>query len=365
LLSVSHRRPARQLALLSMLSIPLALAAVMPTAAAQDVPPAKAEGSEAATEKEMKAYTDQIPGTEVKFDLLPIVGGTFVMGSPAGEADRAEDEGPQHEVKVSPFWMGKYEVTWNEYDVWSFNLDIQSRKINKIEPSALDKLSDIVTRPTKPYTDMTFDMGHDNFPAICMTHLAAATYCKWLSAKTGRYYRLPTEAEWEYACRAGTKTAYSFGDDKAKLKEYAWNYDNSGDKYHKVGQKKPNPWGLYDMHGNVCEWVQDQYVPDFFAQFAGKPAVVNPLSVPKKEYPMAVKGGSWDDDAEKLRSAARRGSEPDWKIQDPQIPKSIWYFTDARFVGFRVVRPLEAPAGWREKLLKEMEEAKKNAPARN
>ena len=190
---------------------------------------------------------------------------------------------------------------------------------------------------------MTFGMGKEGYPAVCMTQFAAKMYCKWLSAKTGRYYRLPTEAEWEYACRAGTTTAYSFGDDPEKLGDYAWFADNSDEKYHKVGKKKPNPWGLYDMHGNVAEWCLDQYVADRYKQLAGK-AADNPVVPVTKEYPQVVRGGAWTDEAPLLRSAARRGSSKDWKAQDPQIPQSIWYHTDANFVGFRVVRPLRIPS---------------------
>jgi formylglycine-generating enzyme required for sulfatase activity len=189
---------------------------------------------------------------------------------------------------------------------------------------------------------MSFGMGKGDTPAICMTQHAARTFCKWLSAKTGRYYRLPTEAEWEYACRAGTTTAYSFGDDVEKLDEYAWYFDNSGAQYQKVGQKKPNPWGLHDMHGNVAEWVLDQYREDGYVGRSG--LVKNPLVVPETLYPRVVRGGSWDDDPDRLRSAARVASESTWKDQDPQIPRSIWYHTDAIGVGFRVVRPLVEPS---------------------
>ena len=287
----------------------------------------------------MKPYTEEVTGIDVKFDMVPIPGGEYLMGSPKSEADRNEDEGPQVKVKIEPFWMGKYEVTWDEYDVWSFRLDIQRRKIAGTNPTDRDKLSDAVTRPTPPYTDMTFGMGHDGYPAICMTQHAAKMYCRWLSEKTGHYYRLPTEAEWEYACRAGTSTAYSFGDDADALDDYGWFYDNSDEQYHKVGEKKPNPWGLYDMHGNVSEWVLDRYDADWYAKGAGK----SPLNVTTDMYPRIVRGGSWDDDPDGLRSAARYASDPEWKFQDPQIPKSIWYHTDALHVGFRVIRPLNPP----------------------
>ena len=307
--------------------------------------------ADAASATEMRPYTEHIPGTDVSFEMVPIPGGTFLMGSPETEANRSEDEGPQHRVKIDPFWMGKFEVTWDEYEIWNFSLDVQRRQLRGIEPTERDKLADAVTRPTKPYTDMTFGMGKEGYPAICMTQLAAKKYCEWLSAKTGRFYRLPTEAEWEYACRAGTTTAYSFGDDPGRLDEFAWYYDNSDGQYQKVGQKKPNPWGLHDMHGNVAEWCLDQYDPAFYAKCAEQPLTDNPLRRPSRLYPRVVRGGSWDDDPELLRSAARRGSTPDWKMQDPQIPQSIWYHTDAIFVGFRVVRPLvEPPAEVKQQL---------------
>jgi formylglycine-generating enzyme required for sulfatase activity len=307
-------------------------------------------------EASMKPYKEMVPGTESAFELVPIPAGKYLMGASKAEfarfhkdkdkdkdKDAVYDEGPQHEIAIEPFWMGKYEVTWDEYELWSMGLDSQRRAITKAKGTSRDDLADAIARPTKPYTDMSFGMGKEGYPAICMTQIAAQSYCKWLSAKTGRYYRIPTEAEWEYACRAGTKTAYSFGDDPAKLGDYAWYFDNSGDKYHKIGQKKPNPWGLYDMHGNVAEWTLDQYVPDFYKQFAGK-TTSNPWARPTTEYPRVVRGGSWDDDAAGLRSAARRGSNKDWKMQDPQIPQSIWYLTDANFVGFRVIRPLRVPS---------------------
>jgi formylglycine-generating enzyme required for sulfatase activity len=279
----------------------------------------------------------------VKFDMVAIKGGTFMMGSPPSEKGRKEDEGPQAQVAVEPFWMGKCEVTWDEYEGWAYELDKMRRKVKQIVPTEWDKLADLIAYPTKPYSDMTFGMGKDRRPAVCMTQYAAQMYCKWLCAKTGRYYRLPTEAEWEYACRAGTTTAYSFGDSPSKLKDYAVYAENSDDKYAKVATKKPNPWGLYDMHGNVAEWVLDQYVPDAYKKANGNPRK-NPWIKPTTEYPCVVRGGCWDDDEPAaLRSAARRASNKEWKQQDPQIPQSIWYMTDAQFVGFRVVRPLRMP----------------------
>jgi formylglycine-generating enzyme required for sulfatase activity len=288
------------------------------------------------------AYTQEITTSDISFDMLPVKGGTFIMGSPADDLGRSKEEHLAHNVQVSDFWMGKYELTWDEYELWMINLDKDNREYKKLETTQEDKLADGVTKPTAPYTDMTFGMGKSGYPAICMTQLSAKMYCMWLSARTGQFYRLPTEAEWEYACKAGTDTAYSFGDDKSELTKHSWHLGNSRFKYQKVGQKPANPWGLHDMHGNVWEWVLDQYAPP--ADKAPTKLMVNPLVAPNTLYPRLVKGGSWDDGSTKHRSAARLGSNLAWKQQDPQLPQSVWYHTDAIFVGFRLVRPREIPS---------------------
>ncbi len=287
-------------------------------------------------------YEEVIPASGVEFQMVAIPGGDFLMGSPPGEAGRADNEGPQVPVKIATFWMGKYEVTWNEYEPFmTTKAERLKDGTRKDYDPTIHGVVDAVSCPTPPYMEMSFGMGQDGFPAISMTQHAANKYCQWLSAQTGHFYRLPTEAEWEYACRAGTTTAYSFGDDPALLEEYAWFYDNSNEKYQKVGQKKPNPWGLYDMHGNVLEWTADQFKDDYFQQI--QLSAANPFVRPTSIYPRSVRGGSWDDDPEQLRSAFRRGSEKDWKQQDPQLPKSLWYHTDAQWLGFRILRPLNIP----------------------
>jgi formylglycine-generating enzyme required for sulfatase activity len=291
----------------------------------------------------LEKYVETIPGTDLKFEMLPIPGGTFLMGSPADEAKRRPDEGPQVSVSIAPFWMAKCEVTWDEFDEYAFSYDIKRKQREKVDLSkqpATETAADAVTRSTKPYADMTFGFGHKDQPAICMTHHAAMEYCRWLSAKTGKTYRLPTEAEWEYACRAGTTTPYSFED--GEIGDYAWSVDNA-EKPMPIGKKKPNSWGLHDMHGNVSEWCIDFYKPDAYAEFAklGTPAK-GPVILPTpKEYAYVARGGSWDDDADKLRSASRIVSNLEWSVQDPQRPQSIWWHTDATFVGFRVVRALD------------------------
>jgi formylglycine-generating enzyme required for sulfatase activity len=285
-----------------------------------------------------KAYTDTIPGSPVKFDMLPIPGGTYQMGSPEGEKGRNADEGPQHPVTIRPFWMGKCEVTWDEFDLfWRARPGGKEDKEPENPPNA-----DAVTRPTPPYADETFQHGREGHPVLCISHHTAMQYCRWLSLKTGKVYRLPTEAEWEYAARAGTKTAYFFGDDPEKLGDYAWFAGNSDEKTHDVGTKKPNPWGLHDMYGNVMEWCVDHYQKDYYATFPLDKPTLGPVLLPTdRRFPHVARGGSWADEAPRCRSAARRASELSWMKQDPQRPRSIWWLTDADFVGFRVVRAVE------------------------
>ncbi|SDD90068.1 formylglycine-generating enzyme family protein [Pedobacter soli] len=280
------------------------------------------------------SYTQLINGTKLKFDMQAIPAGKFKMGSKTGKPD----EQPVHEVKLDAFWIGKHEVTWDIFEPFLYR-DYEKKASEGAIPAEVDA----VTRPTKPYLDMTFGMGKEHQPAVAMTQYNAIQFCKWLYVRTGVFYRLPTEAEWEYACKASSETTYSYGNDAAKLGDYAWYKDNSDNKTHQVGLKKPNAWGLFDMHGNVSEWTYDQYIADFYAKSAGKIAE-NPVAAPEKLYPNAVRGGSYDETADNLTSTARLASNPTWKQLDPQIPKSNWWFPEAPFVGMRLVRPVKTPS---------------------
>jgi len=286
-------------------------------------------------------YNQYILDNNLNLEMRPIVGGQFLMGSPVNENNRLADEGPVHKVEVDSFWMAKYETTWDLYNLFtSRSLDNLQPKFNSNNEVNIDV--DAVSGATTPYVEMSFGMGTDGFPAISMTQLAAKKFCQWLSAITGNFYRLPTEAEWEYACRAGSQSSYFFGDDINELSDYAWFKDNSGNKYQKVGLKLPNNWGLYDMHGNVSEWTLDAYSSTTYLKSLQNLSK-NPYTKPLKLYPRVVRGGSWKNSHYRLRSASRQASSKQWKKQDPQIPRSKWWHTDAQFVGFRVVRPYLTP----------------------
>jgi formylglycine-generating enzyme required for sulfatase activity len=240
--------------------------------------------------------------------------------------------------------MARYETSWDQYDPFMISKRPRNKDGTLLYPQHLKDPTpaDFVSSPTSPYTEMDFNMGYEGFPAICMTHHAANKFCEWLSFQTGHFYRLPTEAEWEYACRAGTTGSYSCP--TTELEQFAvLDPKQIRVGYEKIGAKRPNPWGLHDMHGNVMEWCLDQYRRNAYSQWEGNP-VVDPRTRPKTRYPRVARGGSWYDPEEELRSARRIPSSPDWQTQDPELPKSLWYLTDAHWLGFRVVRPLAVPS---------------------
>jgi formylglycine-generating enzyme required for sulfatase activity len=288
------------------------------------------EKGRAAAAAQPASYKVTIPNTTVTYGMAPIPAGEFLMGS--ARADAARDEQPQHTVRLDAFWMQTHEVTWDSYLMFMFA--DQAR-----ETGRPDAIVDALSRPTAPHLEMSFGRGNQGFPAISMTQHAANKYAEWLSAKTGEYYRLPTEAEWEYACRAGSAT----GVPATQLGDYAWFLTNSPTAnfsrgtYHAVGTRKPNAWGLYDMLGNVMEWTLDQYTPYSSAE------AVNPWVRSTASYPHAVRGGSWNDEAAKVTCTARVASDASWKRLDPQLPKSVWYMTNAQWLGFRLVRPAKLP----------------------
>lgn len=277
-------------------------------------------------------YSQTIPGTAVSFKMVAVPAGTFNMGAVMNDSKGEADEKPAHKVELSAFWIGAHEVTHDEY--FQFFNDINFSQNIK---------TDAVTRPSSPYIDMTLGMGKEGgYPANSMQQYGALMYCKWLYHKTGLFYRLPTEAEWEYACRAGSAEVYPHGKDAAKLVDYAWYKANSNNKYQKVGLKKPNAWGIYDMLGNVSEWVLDQYDETFYQSETA--TAKDALRVPDARNPRLVRGGNYADDANGLRPSDRRPADPVWNRRDPQIPKSRWWNADAPFVGFRLVRPAKQPA---------------------
>ncbi|MDX8404022.1 MAG: formylglycine-generating enzyme family protein [Mariprofundaceae bacterium] len=258
--------------------------------------------------------------------------GKFIMGSPEHEVDRYNDE-QQHEIEIKKgFWMGQYEVTFNQYDAF-------------IKATRRAKARDLS------------NWGRGSRPVIYVKWFYANEFAKWLSKNTGHTYRLPTEAEWEYAARAGTTTAFSFGDhiggmnnhsffkklldsgkantdaQKALMDEYAWYGENAGQQTHPVGKKKPNPWGLYDMHGNVWEWTCSVYhesyngseqvcVEDDATTTKVRRKVADKVGA-RSNKKRSVRGGAWSFYGKGMRSADRRFFSPVMRLP---------------YVGFRLVR---------------------------
>jgi len=213
-----------------------------------------------------KEWVLSVGNFRMEFVLIPA--GSFLMGSPDETGDG--DEYPRHDVVISqPFYLGKYEVTQEQWE------EVMGSNPSRFRGAKLPV-------ETVSWKD-------------CQVFLAK------LAAKTGRKFALPTEAQWEYACRAGTTTFWSFGDTNAAVDEFAWGKSNSGGQSHPVGGKKPNPWGLYDMHGNVSEWCADRYAKHTYSNGV----VVDPVGPTVQEGSAVCRGGAWGDDPDLQRSAYR------------------------------------------------------------
>jgi formylglycine-generating enzyme required for sulfatase activity len=240
-----------------------------------------------AQSSDMAPYVETIPGTLVSFEMMPVPAGTVQMDTPAGART----------VEVGAFWIAKTEVTWDLYDVFVYGLD----------RVAAGDGADAVSRPTKPYVLPGEQFGHEGMPALGMTFHAAHEFARWLSARTGHSYRVPTEAEWEHACRLGLT-------ESAAGAPRAWHAGNAGDRTHAAGTSAPDARGVHDLLGNVAEWVRG-----FDAD-------------------SVVKGGAFEDAPEAVTCGVRRRQTSAWNATDPQLPKSRWWLPDAPFVGLRLVR---------------------------
>jgi formylglycine-generating enzyme required for sulfatase activity len=257
------------------------LLALPPAALAQDKPAPK-------------TASDTVPTTTVPLELVQL---------PAGKLTLKDKDGKETTYQIKPLWMSKTEITWDHYYPFSESRDLT--------PDQVAKKFDAENRPSRPYAVPHGEWGPEGYPANRIHELAAKKFCAWLSKKTGKKYRLPTEAEWEYACRAG---GAPYAPPRDLLKEVAWYVSNSQDHVHAVAKKKPNAWGFYDMFGNVGEWVTG---PDGLC---------------------VVKGGSYQDEAGDVNSSARQPYNPDWQRDDAYDPKGKAWLSNGAHIGFRVVR---------------------------
>jgi formylglycine-generating enzyme required for sulfatase activity len=259
------------------------------------------------------------------------------MGSPKNEVGSEDDERPPHKVRVAPFYLCATETTLELFQAY-YEETMDAARSHASAAHNRDNV-DAITGPTPVYGDLTMGYGKMH-PAMGMTWHNATTFCKWLSRKTGRQYRLPTEAEWEYACRVGTTEVFCCGNDPDRLADFAWHKANSDGETHEVGKKKPNAWGLYDMSGNVREWVRDFYSAEAYKNSVNKGPTVDPEG-PTIGKVHVARGGSYNSSIEELRCAARAFEEKWWRSGDPQIPKSKWWLPQMDFIGFRIARSIE------------------------
>jgi len=235
---------------------------------------------------------DSIPGTLVRFELVPV---------PAGRVRVPGPDGALAEVEVKPFLIGRTELTWDAYDPFAFGPGSGGARGS----------AEAVSRPSRPYGAPDYGFGHAGYPAISVARNAAEAYCRWLSEKTGRRYRLPTEAEWAHAAKlAASATPMT----PARLAALAWHRGNSASRSHPVAAKRADALGLHDLFGNAAEWVTSA------------------------DGRLVTRGGSWRDRADSVGPNVRHVQDDSWNERDPQIPKSPWWLSDGPFVGFRLVR---------------------------
>lgn len=317
---------------------------------------------------EFRNFKEFIPDSPVSFNMIAIPGGTFKMGSPVDEAFRKENEGPVREVEITPFFMAEIEVTWNEYLAFYAQTAKEGRSTDT-EGLRNTKTSetDAISGATPPYGQPDQGWGMGMRPAISFSFHAAETYCKWLSSVTGKSYRLPTEAEWEYSCRAGTTGPYFFGGDPRKFEKtgimaklskndtavinsYVIFKGNSPAKTQTPERVMSNPFGLKNMGGNVAEFCSDWYQADTYSKYPE--GIVKDPKGPDEGTEHVIRGGSFLSTADDLRSASRDYTRTvSWLQTDPQIPKSIWWYSDCFHVGFRVVCEFDEKTGNSEKIV--------------
>lgn len=307
----------------------------------------------------LEDFTETIPGTTISFNMKAIPGGSFKIGSPEDEQFREADEGPQKTVNISPFFMAEIEVTWDEYLAF-YSATAAEGRTTDTEGSRTNNDVDAITGPTPPYGQPDQNWGLGRRPAITMSYHSAETYCKWLSKVTGKTYRLPTEAEWEYAARGGTQTPYFFEGDPKDFKEkgfpgnlfgqssdlineYVIYEKNSGLKTGLPGDVEANPFGLKNMLGNAAEYCLDWYADDAYSNL--QDGVTDPRG-PASGEERVIRGGTFKSSAGEVRSAARDHTQSKaWMKTDPQIPKSIWWLSDCNFMSFRVVCEFDEKTG--------------------
>jgi len=306
-----------------------------------------------------KDFTETIPNTTVSINMKAIPGGSFKIGSPENEPLRKPDEGPQKEVKISPFFMAEIEVSWEVYMAFYSATAAEGRSTDTEGTRTMADV-DAISGPTPPYGQPDQNWGLGDRPAITMSYHSAETFCKWLTKVTGKTYRLPTEAEWEYAARGGKETPFFFpgdvkdfaekgffgklfGKESDSINSYVIYGKNSRTKTEEPDKVEANPYGLKHMLGNAAEYCSDWYSPDAYSQLSA--GATDPKG-PDSGEERVVRGGHFRSDIADVRSASRSATQTvAWLKTDPQMPKSKWWLSDCNYISFRVVCEFDEKTG--------------------